>query len=159
LGRSRLVASAVARPRALADIIPTTERYKDSRAALRDFALQTIDCLRKGIHVLIVDLFPPTPRDPDEIHKVIWDEIVEEDFTFPDGKDLVLVSYETGGERAAYIEPVTVDDALPDMPLFLTNDLHVMVPLELTYQATWDASPEELRIADETGVLPEPEAE
>ena len=52
---------------------------------------------------------------------------------------------------------MTVGDALPDMPLFLTNDLHVMVPLEPTYQATWDASPEELRIAVETGVLPEPE--
>ena len=116
-------------------------------------------CLRRGIHVLIVDLFPPSPRDPYGIHKVIWDEIVEEDFTFPDGKDRILVSYKTGGERAAYIEPVTVGDALPDMPLFLTNDLHVMVPLELTYQATWDASPEELRIAVETGMVPEPDAE
>ena len=47
---------------------------------------------------------------------------------------------------------MTVGDALPDMPLFLTNDLHVMVPLEPTYQATWVASPEELRIAVETGV-------
>src|SRR6516165_722118 len=80
------------------------------------------------------------------LHKVIWDEIVEEDFTVPDGKDLILVSYKTGGERAAYIEPLAVGDALPDMPLFLTNDLHVMVPLEVTYQATWDASPEDLRI-------------
>ena len=59
----------------------------------------------------------------------------------------------------AYIEPVAVGDALPDMPLFLTNDLHVMVPLEPAYQASWDASPEELRIAVETGVLPEPEGE
>ena len=70
-----------------------------------------------------------------------------------------MVSYKTGDERAAYIEPVTVGDALPDMPLFLTNDLHVMVPLEPTYQATWDASPEDLRIAVETGLVPEPEAE
>jgi hypothetical protein len=132
---------------------------KDSRAALRDFVEKTVDCLRKGIHVLVVDLFHPTQRDPYGIHKVIWDEIVEEDFTFPDGKDLILVSYKTGGERAAYIEPVTVGDALPEMPLFLTHDLHVMVPLELTYQATWDASPEELRIAVETGLVPEPEAE
>jgi hypothetical protein len=132
---------------------------KDSRAALRDFVEETVDCLREGIHVLIIDLFPPTPRDPYGIHKVIWDEIVEEDFTFPDGQDRVLVSYKTGGERTAYVEPVTVGDALPDMPLFLTNDLHVMVPLELTYQATWNASPEELRIAVETGVVPEPEAE
>ena len=35
---------------------------KDSRAALRDFIEKTIDLLRAGIHVLIVDLFPPTPR-------------------------------------------------------------------------------------------------
>jgi Protein of unknown function (DUF4058) len=132
---------------------------KDSRAALRDFVEKAVDYLRKGIHLLIIDLFPPTQRDPYGIHKVIWDEIIEEDFTFPDGKDRILVSYETGGERAAYIEPVTVGDALPDMPLFLTNDLHVMVPLEPTYQATWDACPEELRIAVETGVVPEPDAE
>lgn len=130
---------------------------KDSRAALRDFVEKTIDFLRKGIHVLIVDLFPPTPRDPFGIHKVIWDEIEEEDFAFPEGKDRILVSYETGGERAAYVEPVAVGDKMPDMALFLTNYLHVMVPLEPTYNATWDASPEEMRLAVETGRMPEPE--
>ena len=117
---------------------------KDSRAALRDFVEKTIDFLRKGIHLLIIDLFPPTPRDPFGMHKVMWDEIVEEDFAFPPGKDRILASYETGGERAAYVEPVAVGDPLPDMPLFLTNALHVMVPLEPTYQAAWDASPEEM---------------
>jgi Protein of unknown function (DUF4058) len=132
---------------------------KDSRAALRDFVEKTVDCLRRGIHVLIVDLFPPTARDPFGIHKAIWDEIVEEDFAFPEGKDRILVSYKTGGERAAYIEPVAVGDPLPDMPLFLTSDLHVMVPLEPTYQATWEACPEELRLAVETGIVPAPEAE
>ena len=106
---------------------------------------------RRGIHVLIVDLFPPTRRNPFGIHKVIWDEIIEEDFTFPTGKDRILVSYKTGGERQAYIEPVAVGDALPDMPLFLTNDLHVMVPLEPAYQASWDASPEELRQCSRNG--------
>jgi Protein of unknown function (DUF4058) len=132
---------------------------KDSRAALRDFVEKTIDFLRKGIHVLVIDLFPPTPRDPFGIHKAIWDEIVEEDFTFPEGKDRILASYETGGERAAYVEPVAVNDKLPDMPLFLTNYVHVLVPLEPTYQATWDASPEEMRVAIETGVMPEPDAD
>jgi hypothetical protein len=132
---------------------------KDSRAALRDFVEKTVDCLRRRIHVLIVDLFPPPTRDPFGNHRVIWDEIIEEDFTFPEGNDRILVSYETGGERAAYIEPVAVGDTLPDMPLFLTNDLHVMVPLEPTYQATWEASPKALRLAVETGIVPEPEAE
>jgi hypothetical protein len=132
---------------------------KDSRAALRDFVDKTIDFLRKGIHVLIIDLFPPSPRDPLGIHKVIWDEITEEEFTFPPGKDRVLVSYETGPERIAYIETIGLGDVLPDMPLILTDDLHVMVPLESTYRATWDASPEEYRRVVETGAVPDAEAE
>lgn len=132
---------------------------KDSRAAVRDFVDKTIDFLGKGIHVLIVDLFPPTPRDPFGMHKVIWDEIEEEDFAFPQGKDRILASYETGGARAAYVEPVGVGESLPDMPLFLTNDVHVLVPLEPTYGATWDASPEEMRRAVESGVMPELDAE
>jgi hypothetical protein len=132
---------------------------KDSRAALRDFVDKSIDLLREGIHVLVVDLFPPTPRDPQGIHKAIWDEIEEEEFHFPDGKDRTLVSYETGAQRVAYIEPVAVHDLLPDMPLFLQNNLYVMVPLEATYQTAWNTLPEELRIAVETGRLPEAEDE
>jgi hypothetical protein len=132
---------------------------KDSRAAIRDFVEKTIEYLKKGVHVLVIDLFPPSPRDPFGIHKVIWDEIDEEPFALPEGKDRILASYETGGERAAYIEPVGVGETLPEMPLFLTSFLHIMVPLEPTYLATWNASPEELRIAVETGVLPEADAE
>jgi hypothetical protein len=132
---------------------------KDSRAALRDFVDKTIDFLRAGIHVLIVDLFPPTPRDPWGVHKAIWDEIEEEAFTFPMGKDRILVSYETGGLRAAYVEPVAVGDALPDMPLFLTDAGHILVPLESTYLAAWEASPEELRRAVELGLMPESDAD
>jgi hypothetical protein len=132
---------------------------KDSRGAVRDFVEKTIDFLRAGIHVLMIDLFPPTPRDPFGMHKVIWDEIEEKDFTLPDGKDRILASDETGGVRAYYVEPIGVGDILPDMPLFLANSWHVRVPLELTYQATWAASPEDYRVAVETGVMPEPDAE
>lgn len=132
---------------------------KDSKAALRDFGEKTIDFLRAGIHVFVVDLFPPTPRDPLGIHKLIWDEIVEEDFAFPSGKDRILASYRTGAERVAYVEALAVGDAMPDMALFLTNEIHVMVPLEATYQTTWEASPEDLRVAVETGVMPEGDVE
>jgi hypothetical protein len=131
---------------------------KDSRAALREFVEKTVDLLLAGIHVLVVDLFPPTRRDPFGIHKAIWDEFVEEDFTIPEGTDRILVSYMTGDKRGAYIKPVGVGDGLPDMPLFIASDFHVMVPLEPTYRATWDASPEEMRVAVETGVMPDPDA-
>jgi hypothetical protein len=132
---------------------------KDSRASVRDFVEKTVAFLRQGIHVLIVDLFPPSPRDPYGIHKAIWDEIHEEDFAFPDGKDRILVSYETNGVRVAYIEPVAVGDPLPNMALFLAKGKHIRVPLEPTYQAAWDTCPEEMRIAVETGVMPEPDLE
>jgi hypothetical protein len=130
---------------------------KDSRAALRDFAEKIIDFLGERIHVLIVDLFPPTPRDPLGVHKVIWDEFIEEDFVFPPGKDRVLASYEAGVEQGAYVELVGVGEPLPDMALFLAAGVHVKVPLESTYQTAWEASPEGLRLAVETGVLPVPE--
>src|SRR5438105_1583709 len=51
---------------------------KDTPSALRDFTEKTIDFLRRGIHVLLVDLFPPTKRDPFGMHKAIWDEIETE---------------------------------------------------------------------------------
>ena len=69
---------------------------KDTRKALHDFVEKTVEFLQAGIHVLVVDLFPPTPRDPQGIHQAIWDEIGDEPFTFPPGKDRLLVSYETG---------------------------------------------------------------
>jgi hypothetical protein len=132
---------------------------KDSRSALRDFVEKAIDILRRGIHLLIIDVFPPSDRDPAGIHKAIWDEILEEDFVFPAGKNRILVSYETGNVHTAFVEPMAVGDTLPAMPLFLASGVHIKVPLESTYKATWEASPEEMRVAVESGVLPEAESE
>lgn len=132
---------------------------KDSRASLSDFLDKTIELMRSGVHLLIVDLFPPSPRDPFGIHKAIWDEIFEEPYQFPPGKDRILASYEMSNVRIAYVEPIAVGDVLPAMPLFLATGVHIRVPLEPTYQSTWDASPEEMRIAVETGVMPDPDAE
>jgi hypothetical protein len=126
---------------------------------MRDFVEKTIDFMRRGVHLLLIDLFPPTSRDPFGMHKVIWDEIHEEAFQFPAGKDRILASYEMDATRTAYVEPISVGDRLPAMPLFLVQGMHILVPLEPTYMNTWDASPEEMRIAVETGVMPEPDAE
>ena len=120
---------------------------KDGRAALRRFVEKTAEFLETGIHALVVDLLPPTARDSDEIHKAIWDEICDDEFVFPEGKDRILVSYQSGPEKVAWIEPVAVGDALPDMPLFLIDELNVPVPLEATYESTWNAIPHAIRSA------------
>jgi hypothetical protein len=93
---------------------------KDSRHAVRAFARKAVALLQAGVHLLIVDLFPPGPRDPQGTHKVIWDRLRDEEFTLPPDKPLTLAAYAAGTETVAYVEPVAVGDLLPDMPVFLT---------------------------------------
>jgi hypothetical protein len=94
---------------------------------------------------LIVDLFPPSRRDPLGIHKVIWDRLCDEPFTLPPDKPLTLAAYVAGTEITAYVEPVAVGDSLPDMPIFLTADCYVPCPLEATYQTAWEQFPAPLK--------------
>jgi hypothetical protein len=118
---------------------------KDSRHAVRAFARKAVELLHAGVHQLIVDLFPPGRRDPQGIHKVIWDRLHDEPFTLPADKPLTLAAYAVGTETVAYVEPVAVGDPLPDMPVFLTGDRYVPCPLEATYQTAWEQFPMPLK--------------
>lgn len=111
---------------------------KASVYALQTFVKKSADYIGNEIHRLVIDLFPPTRRDPQGIHKAIWDDFLEEDFELPADKPLTLVSYEAALEPAAYVEPVAVGDRLPDMPIFLRPGYYVPAPLEKSYQRTWD---------------------
>jgi hypothetical protein len=137
---------------AVIEIVPPGNKHK--RGAIHSFVEKAVDFIQAGVHVLIIDLFPPTIRDPKGLHKLIWDEIEDQPFELPAGQDRVMVSYQAGREKVAYIEPLAVGDSMPDMPLFVTTSLHVKVPLESTYGATWDALPSQLRSAVLTGNLP-----
>jgi hypothetical protein len=124
---------------------------KSSRSALRAFVEKAIEFLRQGIHLLIIDLFPPSVRDPQGIHKAIWDEIEEQPFELPPDKPLTLAAYVAGVPKTAYVELVGVGDVLPDMAAYLDPESWVPVPLEATYQATWASCPEDMREAVERG--------
>ncbi|HYV37107.1 MAG TPA: DUF4058 family protein [Gemmataceae bacterium] len=117
---------------------------KSSKSALRAFVKKTINFLRHGVHLLVVDLYPPSKRDPFGIHKVIWDEIEEKPFDLAD-KPLTLAAYVAGLPKKAFVELVGVGDVLPDMPAYLDNDSYVPVPLEATYQTTWASCPDDMR--------------
>jgi hypothetical protein len=118
---------------------------KDSKHAIRSFTRKAVEFLRAGIHLLIVDLFPPSKRDPFGIHPVIWDFFHDEPFELPPDKPLTLAAYSAGVETVAYVENVGVGDPLPDMPVFLTPEEYVLCPLEATYQASWDVFPQLLK--------------
>ncbi len=114
---------------------------KSSRHALYSFVDKAATLLRAGIHLVVLDLFPPSSRDPEGIHKAIWDEVIDNDFTLPTEKPLTLASYLGGPIPEAFVEPVAVGSTLPDMPLFVTPGLYVPLPLEATYRSAWEAVP------------------
>ena len=114
---------------------------KSSRAGLRSFVTKAVDLMNQGVHLLVIDLFPPTPRDPHGIHAAIWDEIEPVPFEGTPGKPLTLVAYQAVVPKTAYVEPVAIGDALPDMPAFLDEDLYVLAPLEASYQTAWGQCP------------------
>lgn len=118
---------------------------KHSRVAVRNFIEKAVELLRFGIHVLVIDLFPPSPRDPQGLHQLIWGELEGADFRLPRGKPLTLVSYCCGFPRTAFVEPVSLGGKLPDMPLFIDSDIYVPVPLAETYAATRKLCPAEFR--------------
>jgi hypothetical protein len=118
---------------------------KDSRHAIRAFVEKAAEYLRQRISLLVVDLFPPTTRDPQGIHKAIWDTLRDEPFDPPAGRPLTCVAYSAGAEVTAYVEPFAVGEPLPTMPVFLNPDHYVPLDLETTYVATWAVFPTALR--------------
>lgn len=120
---------------------------KNSRHALRSFVEKAEQLLRQGINLLVVDLFPPSLRDPQGIHKAIWDEIQDEPFELPLDKPLAVAAYSAAEPYTAYVEPVAIGDLLPELPIFLEPGIYVPAPLESTYQSTWAKCPDPLKEA------------
>jgi hypothetical protein len=118
---------------------------KSSRGAIRQFVTKTTSLIEAGIHLLVLDLFPPSSRDPQGLHPLIWSPFHKSPFKLPTGKPLTIASYCAGAIAEAFVEPVAVGDRLPKMPLFLTPEEYVRVPLEASYQAACNAVPKRWR--------------
>ena len=118
---------------------------KASRHALHAFVEKAAAALEQACHLLILDLHPPTPRDPDGIHDAVWSEVCDEPFHLPEGKPLTLVAYSAGPVKNAYVEPFAVGDLLSEMPLFLEAEAYTNVPLEPTYAVAFRSVPERWR--------------
>ena len=127
---------------------------KHSAVALRTFVNKLGTALRAGCHLLVIDLHPPTPRDPRGVHARFWEDsfgVVAPgvDSEYPLG----MVAYCSGLRPVAYFEPFATGNALIDMPIFLTPDRYVNVPLERTYMEAWQGVPRRWRqVIDPSGV-------
>lgn len=116
---------------------------KSSQRRLDSFVRKACSLLHREIHLLILDLHRPTNFAPEGIHGAIWDAMDEGEYRQPSDKLLTLASYEADRILgvAAYIEPITVGDPLPEMPLYVSLDGYVSVPLQETYDRAFAALP------------------
>jgi len=118
---------------------------KESRRAFRELTDKARQLLQHKIHLLLVDLFPPTKHDPNGLHATLWEEITDQPSIPEPGKQLTVVAYEAAMTVNAYVVPVAVGDPLPEMPLFLEPNGCVHAPLEGTYETVFAKFPRRWR--------------
>jgi hypothetical protein len=143
--QNRVAVRHVSGDRIIAFVEVVSPGNKASRNALRSFVEKAAELLDNRIHLLILDLLPPGRRDPNGIHGAVWEEVTGEEYNVPADKPLTLAAYESALTVRAYVEPVAVGDVLIEMPLFLEPGAHVLVPLEATYRAAFNAIPRRWR--------------
>ncbi|MFH5806573.1 hypothetical protein [Alienimonas sp. DA493] len=119
---------------------------KDRPASVAQFVGKVVSAVEAGVHVLVIDLYPPTPSAPDGLPAEIGAEWGDE-YRLNPATPLTLASYVADDPPVAYIQPLAVGDDLPDMPLFLDPGHYVNVPLAATYAENVARFPAPLRRA------------
>jgi hypothetical protein len=129
-------------PIAVLEIVSPVD--KENRQAVERFADESIVALKGGYHLVIIDLLPPGPADPQGIHGEIWHRLGGV-YAPPAATLLTLAAYAApqaaSGPVTCHVEPTAVGRRLPDMPLFLDPGYCVNVPLESTYMAAFEGVP------------------
>jgi len=144
LGRRRSLAIRhVSGHRLVALLEIVSPANKDRRTSIEQFAVKAVEALDAGVHLLVVDLLPPGPFDPYGIHGLVRQRLEdsEEPYDLPADKPLTVASYAAGRQVDIYLEHLAVGASLVDMPLFLSSDRYVSVPLETTYQEAYRGMP------------------
>jgi hypothetical protein len=117
---------------------------KDRARHIEELVDKAVAALERGVHLLLVDLFPPGPRDPSGIHGSILQSLDNslDCYNLPTDAPLTLASYVAGPPVEVYLEHFGFGAPLAEMPLFMHLDRYVNVPLEPTYQSSFRTMPE-----------------
>jgi hypothetical protein len=143
--RRRLVIRHASGDRVVALLEIISPDNKDRQLSVQQFVDKAWSALAHGHHLLMIDLFPPGPADPQGMHAEIWAGYDPQPYVAPPRRPLTVASYTASVPKKVYAQPLAVGEALPDMPLFLDPSWYVSVPLEATYQEAFRGGPEPWR--------------
>lgn len=141
--QKRLAIRHVSEDRVVAIVEIVSPGNKSGDTEFKRFVSKAVRAIRADVNVLILDPWPPTPRDPNGIHGAIWPKLGGKPYTAPADRPLTFAAYEVADEDAGlgprcYVEPSVVVEPLPEMPLFLSRDRYVSVPLESCYHVAFE---------------------
>jgi hypothetical protein len=116
---------------------------KDRPEHVEEFAAKVESAIDQGVHVLFLDLFAPGKHDPGGMHGAVLSRLHPSATppTAPSNEPLAFVSYAAGPTVETHIERAAFGAELPTMPLFLTPEKFINVPLEATYRAAYGDTP------------------
>jgi hypothetical protein len=116
---------------------------KDREAHVHELADKIGSALAAGVHVLLVDLFPPAAHDPQGMHAAVLArmDLLDAPYDLPPAAPLSLAAYVAGPRVEVFANHLRVGESLTDMPLYLRPPQYVNVPLEETYLAAYRGMP------------------
>lgn len=123
---------------ALIEIVSNSN--KNTESGVREFVDKTALALRAGIHVAILDLLPPTKRAPDGLFVEVEYALTNQARERPAGRPLSFASFRAW-PPTLYLQTFAVGQPVPTLPLFLTEDRYVQLPLAATYEQAFADEP------------------
>src|SRR5262249_60566515 len=120
--RRRVVVRNVTGHRVVAVIEIVSPANKDRRAHVRELAEKVAGLLEANVQVLLIDLLPPGPHDPQGMHAAVWGLFDPAGYTPPAGEPFTLAPYRWGGGAPGVsVQAVGPGRALHDIPPLLSR--------------------------------------
>ncbi|MBI4585536.1 MAG: DUF4058 family protein [Planctomycetes bacterium] len=143
LARHLIIRSHLRDDKVVAIIELVSKANKDSELRSSQFTAKSLTALRQGIHLVFIDLHPPTPIVPQGFHQQISLAHGIKAPVLPPDRTLQAVSYQVLEDKVvrAHVVPLKVGDSLPEMPVFLLPHEFVRLPLERSYTEAFQSLP------------------
>ena len=132
--RRRLVVRHRSGDRVVALVEMASPGNRDSSGKVGTFADKVVEALRAGVHVLLIDPFPPTGPAPAGLHGAVAERFGAAAHVDP-ARPLSFVGYKACPDARASVQGRSVGEEPPRVPLFLDPEWFVFVDLAPSYAA------------------------
>lgn len=143
VGRRRILVRHVSGHQIVSLVELVSPGNKESPEDFAQFVEKLAAALQQGIHLTVIDPFPPTVAAADGVPAALWKRLHNRGtLRLPADRPLEASAFEVGPDKLrAFVEPFAVGQPVPDIPLFLHDGAHVRLPLEETYTRAFAAYP------------------